>query len=202
MPKNYILSIDQGTTGSTALLIEIDKQKEISILNKSTVDFPQHYPKTGWVEHDLDEVWDSVQSAIKNVLEKTQKNHANFKVNDIHAIGITNQRETTCVIDRTTGKPLSKAIVWQCKRSTDICKKLKEDGYEGLYKKETGLVLDPYFSGSKIAWLLKNNADVSKAVENKTAYIGTIDAWLLYKLTGGKSLQLSPVMQAELCYTI
>ena len=178
-----IITIDQGTTGSTVLIIDFDDKKEPKILGKSTFDFPQHFPKAGWVEHDLDEIWTSISKAFLAAL-----NQANLTLDASHfaSIGITNQRETLCVFEKGTGRPLCKAIVWQCKRSLGLCNELKARGLEPIFREKTGLFLDPYFSGTKLSWLLRENKEVSDALKNGSALVGTIDSWLLYRLTGCK----------------
>lgn len=182
MSKDLILSIDQGTTGSTALLIDISNPRQPRIASKATVDYPQHFPAPGWVEHDLDEIWVSVCTSIERALALTGDSDAGKRIT---AIGISNQRETICVFDRKTSAPICKAIVWQCRRSSDICSKLKSAGHEPMIREKTGLVLDPYFSASKISWLLSNNTKVKQALASGEAVLGTIDCWLLHKLTGG-----------------
>ena len=184
---NYVLAIDQGTTGSTALLIRISPKHTIDIIGRKTVDFPQHYPKAGWVEHNLNEIWNSVTQAIKSAIEHAEADDKNFNKNKISCIGITNQRETLCVYDRQTLKPLRNAIVWQCRRSTEICQNLKAKNKEDYFRKKTGLLLDPYFSGTKISWILQNEPDVASHINNAKACVGTIDTFLLSMLSGGKS---------------
>ena len=165
-----ILAIDQGTTGTTALLIN----KDLKIIDKVTVDFNQIFPKPGWVEHNLDDIWKSTKDSILKLLFKTKMNPKK-----IEALGITNQRETTCVWNRSLGKPLHNAIVWQCRRTASICEKLKEQGYTELFHKKTGLVLDAYFSGTKIKWLL----DHVQEARHSDAIFGTIDSFLISKFT-------------------
>lgn len=187
---SFVLSIDQGTTGSTALIVGIEeRQGDVisSILGKATVEFPQHYPKPGWVEHDLEEIWQSVQSAIRGAVEKARANRSNFHPQQISAIGITNQRETLCIFERGTGKPLRSAIVWQCRRSTEICQQLRHENHGELVKAKTGLVLDPYFSGSKLRWIMENDASTAAAICDGRGLIGTIDTYLLYRLSGGEA---------------
>jgi len=167
--KKYVLGIDQGTTGSTAMVFDVEKQKIIAHVNK---EFPQHYPSPGYVEHDLNDIWGSVRHCIKSVLKENA-----IKPTDIKCIGITNQRETTCVFNKL-GEPLHNAIVWQDRRTHEYCHE-KKDSYTHLQKK-TGLPLDPYFSATKLRWLLKNN-NFSQPL------FGTIDTFLLYKLTNGDS---------------
>ena len=183
MSKDLILSIDQGTTGSTALFIDISNPRQPRVASKSTVDYPQHFPAAGWVEHDLNEIWKSVCDSIERALQPLGGKAA---LPRIAGIGISNQRETICIFDRKTSRPICRAIVWQCRRSSDICTDLKAAGHESMIREKTGLVLDPYFSGTKISWLMKNNSDVSRALNDGSAVIGTIDCWLLHKLTGAK----------------
>ncbi len=168
-----LLAIDQGTTGTTALLID----KNLKIIGEAGVDFRQIFPKSGWVEHDLNDIWKSVGHSVKNLLKKTK-----IKPNKIDAIGITNQRETTCAWNLKTGKPLYHAIVWQCRRTAQMCDELKSQGFNPLFQKKTGLLLDAYFSGTKMKWLLNN---VSATKEKNTAF-GTIDSFLISKLSGNK----------------
>ncbi|BCA78951.1 glycerol kinase GlpK [Desulfuromonas sp. AOP6] len=176
--SRYILAIDQGTTGTTALLIE----RDLRITAKVTVDFPQHFPRPGWVEHDGEEIWFSVIQAIRRVLDGTGANP-----HEIAAIGLTNQRETTLLWDRGTSRPCAPAIVWQCRRSADICDELKERGAEPLVRQKTGLVLDPYFSATKITWLLRHQPELRRRAEAGDLAFGTIDTFLVWRLTGGRS---------------
>ncbi|HQJ57248.1 MAG TPA: glycerol kinase GlpK [Caldisericia bacterium] len=176
--KRYILVIDQGTT--TTRCIIFNNFGEIEWVEKK--ELRQIYPNPGWVEHNPDEIWDSVLITIKKSLESL-----NLKPKDITSIGITNQRETTIVFDRETGKPLHNAIVWQCRRSDTICEEIKNRGLEDFIHKKTGLVVDPYFSLTKLIWLLRNNSDLRKKVEKGEVGFGTVDTFLLYKLTKGKS---------------
>lgn len=180
---DYLLAIDQGTTGSTALVIEVKGGQETAIVGKATVDFPQHFPKAGWVEHDLNEIWHSVGEACKKAMAAAETR--GFKVAQLAGIGITNQRETTCVFDRKTSKPLHNAVVWQCKRSASICQDLKAQGAEASVRQKTGLVIDPYFSGTKITWFMQNVPAVAKQLAAGTAVVGTIDTYLLHRMTGG-----------------
>ena len=182
MTSRYLLSIDQGTTGSTALFLDVKNPANPVVAAKATVDFPQHFPKAGWVEHDLNEIWASVISAISKAAAQMGGEAA---LKQIAGIGISNQRETICVFDRKTSEPLCKAIVWQCRRSTDICAEFKEQGAETMVRAKTGLVLDPYFSASKITWLVRNRPEIAKALSSGNAVLGTIECWLTHKLTGG-----------------
>lgn len=173
--SDYILSIDQGTTGSRVFIF--NKQGEP--VASAYKEFTQHFPKPGWVEHDAEEIWAGVRELITAALKK-----AGIEGSQVAGIGITNQRETVVIWDRETGKPIHNAIVWQCRRTAGICKALKEKGYEKTVRKKTGLVIDAYFSGTKIQWLLDEVSGArEKAVQGKLA-AGTIDTWLLYKLTG------------------
>lgn len=177
MPSStYILSIDQGTTGSTILLVDTNG----NIVSKSYSEFTQYYPEPGWVEHDPDEIWESTQIAIVEVLQHLDK------ISSIEAIGITNQRETTVLWDRKTGTPIHPAIVWQCRRTADVCAKLNtEKEIVDTVKAKTGLVIDPYFSGTKAAWILDNVSGARERAERGEIAFGTIDTWLLWKLTNG-----------------
>lgn len=174
MAKQYILSIDQGTTGSRAFIID-DKGK---ITASAYKEFAQYFPQAGWVEHDPEEIWSSVCSVIKLAIRR-----AGISKKLISAIGITNQRETTVMWDRKSGKPVAKAIVWQCRRTSEFCRSLKK--YETTFRQRTGLVLDPYFSGTKIRWLLDNVKGLRRRAEDGKICFGTIDTWLIYRLTGG-----------------
>jgi glycerol kinase len=185
MEKQFILAIDQGTTGSTVLVVDVTDPKMTKITGRKTTDFEQHYPKTGWVEHDLEDIWSSVESSAIGAMK--QAADSGFSKDKIIAIGITNQRETLCVFDRKTSKPVRKAIVWQCKRSADICTRLKKDGVEELFKKKTGLVLDPYFSGTKITWIMENDQSSADAIKSGKAVMGTIDTYLMHRLSAGEA---------------
>ncbi|HOK18158.1 MAG TPA: FGGY family carbohydrate kinase, partial [Caldisericia bacterium] len=176
--KRYILVIDQGTT--TTRCIIFNSFGEIEWIEKK--ELKQIYPNPGWVEHNPDEIWESVLITIKKSLDSL-----NLKPKDITSIGITNQRETTIIFDRETGKPLHNAIVWQCRRSDTICEEIKNRGLEDFIHNKTGLVVDPYFSLTKLIWLLRNNSDLRKKVEKGEVGFGTVDTFLLYKLTNGKS---------------
>lgn len=174
----YILAIDQGTTGSRVYIFD----KRGNIISSAYKEFRQIYPKAGWVEHNPDEIWRSVELVTKEAL--SQKN---IKQTDITAIGITNQRETTIMWDRKTDRPVHNAIVWQCRRTATMCDKLKRSGYAGIFQKKTGLVIDAYFSGTKIKWLLDNIKGLRQRAENGKICFGTVDTWLIWKLTGGRA---------------
>jgi len=175
---DYILAIDQGTTGTTALLVGHD----LRIHGSQTIDFQQHFPKPGWVEHNPEEIWSSVRQAILELLAAT-----GTSTGQIQAIGITNQRETTLLWERKSGRPVANAIVWQCRRTAEICQRLKARGIEERYRRQTGLVLDPYFSGTKLAWLLEESVEAKSRAEAGRLAFGTIDSFLVWRLTGGKS---------------
>jgi glycerol kinase len=176
--RDYILAIDQGTTSSRAIVFAKDR----SIAGSGQKEFTQIFPQDGWVEHDPEEIWESVVWSVKTALED-----AKITANDVAAIGITNQRETTLIWDRKTGKAVHNAIVWQDRRTAAYCATLKKDGHEALVTDKTGLLLDPYFSGTKIKWLLDNVEGVRARAEAGDLAFGTIDSFLIWRLTGGKS---------------
>jgi glycerol kinase len=175
--KKFILALDQGTTSSRAILF--DRAGRISGMAQR--EFTQFYPKEGWVEHDAFEIWQSQSAVMQEALSK-----AGASPRDIAAIGITNQRETTVVWDRKTGKPVYNAIVWQCRRTADICGRLRAEGWEPYIREVTGLIPDAYFSATKIRWILDTLPGVRRQAEAGDLLFGTIDTWLLWKLTGGK----------------
>ena len=177
MSQKYILALDQGTTSSRSVIV--DEQGEI--IGMEQQEFQQIFPKSGWVEHDPFAILESQLSTLKKVIQKTNINSA-----DIVGLGITNQRETTVVWDKNTGQPIYNAIVWQDKRTIDICEKLKKKGFENHIKKTTGLVVDPYFSGTKIHWILENIPEARAEAEKGNLLFGTIDSWLLWNLTDKK----------------
>lgn len=177
MRVRYILAIDQGTTSTRALLFD----ESGSPMRVRQVALAQHFPADGWVEHDAEEIWAATLSVCRGMLDK------GLHAEDIAAIGITNQRETTVLWDRATGKPLHRAIVWQDRRTADFCATLKKAGHEEMVQAKTGLLLDPYFSGTKLAWLLDNVEGARARAEKGELCFGTIDSWLIYKLTGGKA---------------
>ncbi|MGG7213540.1 glycerol kinase GlpK [Clostridium nigeriense] len=175
--KKYIIALDQGTTSSRAIVFD----KEQNILGVSQKEFNQIYPKEGWVEHDPLEIWATQYGVLQEVIAKT-----NISQDEVAAIGITNQRETTIVWDKNTGNPVYNAIVWQCRRTADICDNLKAKGLEGYIKESTGLVVDAYFSGTKIKWILDNVEGAREKAERGELLFGTVDTWLVWKLTNGK----------------
>ena len=174
---SHILAIDQGTTSSRAIVFRAD----ISIASVAQQEFPQHFPASGWVEHEPEDIWTSTIAVCRDALKK-----ANLAAKDIAAIGITNQRETTVVWDRATGKAVHRAIVWQDRRTSDICARLKSDGQEPVITEKTGLIIDPYFSGTKVAWILDQVPGARKRAEEGQLLFGTVDCYLLWRLTGGK----------------
>ncbi len=175
--ETYILALDQGTTSSRAILFNHNGE----IVETGQKEFEQFFKKPGWVEHNANEIWTSILACITDVLRKSD-----IDPQQIAGIGITNQRETTVVWDKNTGKPIYKAIVWQSKQTTDICKELREQGYSDLFRDKTGLLIDPYFAGTKVKWILDNVDGARKKADNGDLLFGTIDSWLVYKLTGGQ----------------
>ena len=174
---SYILAIDQGTTSSRAIVFRAD----ISIAAQAQQEFQQHFPASGWVEHEPEDIWASTIATCREAMRK-----ADINASDIAAIGITNQRETTVVWDRATGQAVGRAIVWQDRRTADICAKLKAEGHEPLITERTGLIIDPYFSGTKIAWILDSVPGARARAERGELMFGTVDSYLLWRLTGGK----------------
>ena len=176
--KKYVMAIDQGTTSSRAIIFN----KKAEIITSSQKEFPQIFPKSGWVEHDANAIWNSIQSVIAEAFIES-----GIKPNQIDSIGITNQRETTVIWDKETGLPIYNAIVWQSRQSADIANKLVNDGYKEMIHQKTGLVVDAYFSATKIRWILDNVPGAQQRAENGELLFGTIDTWLVWKLTGGKT---------------
>ena len=176
--KKYVVSLDQGTTSSRAIIFNHDGE----IVGTSQREFTQYYPQPGWVEHDPMEIWATQSSVLTEVLAKT-----NIPSDEVAALGITNQRETTVVWDKNTGQPVYNAIVWQCRRTTEICEQLKRDGLESHVRETTGLILDAYFSGTKIKWILDNVEGARERAENGELLFGTVDTWLTWKLTNGRA---------------
>lgn len=177
MSEKLILALDQGTTSSRAILFNHSG----SIITVAQKEFKQIYPKPGWVEHDADEIWSSQFSVMAEVLAKS-----NLRTNDIAAIGITNQRETTIVWERSTGKPIYHAIVWQDRRTADFCDSLKAAGHSSFIQQKTGLIIDAYFSATKLKWILDNVSGARTKAEKGELAFGTVDSWLAWKLSGGK----------------
>lgn len=177
MEKKYIIALDQGTTSSRAILFD----KQGKIIKTAQKEFTQIYPKAGWVEHNPMEIWGSQSGVMREVIETT-----GITPEEIASIGITNQRETTVVWDKFTGKPIYNAIVWQCRRTSEICDQLKNKGLENKIKKKTGLLIDAYFSATKVKWILDNVDGAREKAENGELLFGTIDTWLIWNLTRGK----------------
>ncbi|MGE5559496.1 MAG: glycerol kinase GlpK [Chloroflexota bacterium] len=173
----YVLALDQGTTSSRAILFDC----EGAVRGVAQQELTQYYPRPGWVEHDAEEIWASQLAVARRAIAS-----AGLKAGDIAAIGITNQRETTVVWDRRTGKPVQRAIVWQCRRTAPICDELKRNGWSERVARRTGLVIDAYFSGTKLAWLLANVPGVRERAQHGDLLFGTIDTWLLWNLSRGK----------------
>ncbi|HHV80355.1 MAG: glycerol kinase GlpK [Dictyoglomi bacterium] len=173
----YILVLDQGTTNSRAIIFDESGNQ----LGDGKKELPQIFPKPGWVEQNPDDIWSTIQEAIHLAIKKSE-----IDSREISAIGITNQRETTILWDKVTGRPLYNAIVWQCRRSADICEELRDRGLEPLIREKTGLLCDAYFSSTKIMWLLRNIPELKDLIRENRVAFGTVDSWLLWNLTGGK----------------
>ncbi|MEH7301256.1 glycerol kinase GlpK [Neobacillus drentensis] len=176
--EQYILSLDQGTTSSRAILFN----KKGEIIHTAQKEFTQYFPQPGWVEHSPNEIWGSILSVIAGVLSES-----GIKANQIAGIGITNQRETTVVWDKETGEPIYNAIVWQSRQTSGICDELREKGYNQLFREKTGLLIDAYFSGTKVKWILDNVKDAREKANDGKLLFGTIDTWLIWKLSGGRA---------------
>ena len=176
MSKHYVLSIDQGTSSSRAFVYDAD----LNVAGGAQEEFPQIYPQSGWVEHDPEAIWSSVDNVVRGAIRD-----AGIDAADLLAIGITNQRETTVVWDRETGIPIMNAIVWQDRRTAEYCAELKLAGHEAMVAARTGLKLDPYFSGTKLKWILDNVAEARSGAEAGKLAFGTIDSYLVWRLTGG-----------------
>ncbi|MCA1731870.1 MAG: glycerol kinase GlpK, partial [Actinobacteria bacterium] len=177
MAGNYVLAIDQGTTGTTVLVFDHDA----ALVGRAYSEFTQHYPHPGWVEHDANEIWDVSMRVVEEALKD-----ASVETSNLAAIGITNQRETAVIWDRQTGEPVHNAIVWQDRRGAEICAQLSEQGYDEMVRDKTGLTIDAYFSGSKVKWMLDNVEGLRQRAQKGEVAFGTIDSWMVYKLTGGR----------------
>lgn len=188
MQKKYVVALDQGTTSSRAIVFDHDA----NIVSVSQREFTQLYPNPGWVEHDPMEIWASQSSVLVEALAR-----AGIHSDEVAAIGITNQRETTVIWEKATGKPIYNAIVWQCRRSAEICEQLKAQGLEEYVRENTGLLLDPYFSGTKIKWILDNVPNAREQADRGELLFGTIDTWLVWKLTEGKVHVTDPTNAAR-----
>jgi glycerol kinase len=174
----HVLAIDQGTTSTRAIVFDA----RLGLVATAQEEFPQHFPQSGWVEHDPDDIWSTVAATCRGAIER-----AGLAPADIAAIGITNQRETTLVWDRATGRPLGRAIVWQDRRTASLCAALREAGHEAMITERTGLLLDPYFSGSKLKWLLDENDGARARARRGELLFGTVDSYVIWRLTGGRS---------------
>ena len=176
--NDHIIAIDQGTTSSRAIVFD----RHFRMLSSGQQEFQQHFPNSGWVEHDPEDIWITTVATVRRAMEA-----AGLSGRDIAGIGITNQRETTLIWDRDTGKPIYRAIVWQDRRTANLCEKLKAQGLEPTFSEKTGLLLDPYFSGTKIAWMLDNVPGARSRAEAGKLAFGTVDSFLLWRLTGGRT---------------
>jgi glycerol kinase len=179
--RPLVLALDCGTTGNRAIVFDRGQK----VLASSYREFTQHYPRPGWVEHDAEEIWTSVRGVLGDVLRKVPARL-------VGAIGVTNQRETLVVWERATGRPIHRAIVWQCRRSAAICAELKKRGLEARIHRRTGLFLDPYFSGTKVLWLVRRHPALARGLARGELVLGTIDAWIVWKLTDGASFSTDP----------
>jgi glycerol kinase len=175
MAEKYVMALDQGTTSSRVIIFN----NKGEIVSKAQKEFPQHYPQNGWVEHDPNEILFTEMSSIIEVIREGAVNPK-----DIKAIGVTNQRETTIVWDKNTGKPVYNAIVWQCRRTAEYCEQLKAEGLGEYIKETTGLLIDAYFSATKIKWILDNVEGARERAEKGDLLFGTVDTWLIWNLTG------------------
>ena len=174
---DYIMALDQGTTSSRTIIFN----RAGEIISSSQQEFEQIYPRPGWVEHDPEKIWTSQLQTIREALDR-----ANLLASEISAIGISNQRETTVLWDRRTGKPIYNAIVWQCRRTADFCEELQKEGFDARLREKTGLVTDAYFSGTKLKWILDHVPSARREAEQGHLAFGTIDSWLVNRLSGGK----------------
>ncbi|MGH7395381.1 MAG: FGGY family carbohydrate kinase, partial [Candidatus Methylomirabilales bacterium] len=183
MSGPVILALDQGTTSCRAICFD----RQGRALTVAQQEFAQHYPRPGWVEHDPQEIWETQLAVAREALRRGA-----IPAASVAGIGITNQRETVLFWDRRTGQPLTRAIVWQCRRTAEMCEQLKAAGHEATIRGKTGLVLDAYFSGTKLAWFLEHTPGLSEKARRGEACAGTIDSWLIFKLTGGKAHVTDP----------
>lgn len=176
--SKIVMALDQGTSSSRTVLFD----ENGSVITSASQEFDSYFPHSGWVEQDAREIWLSQKNTIEKALSK-----AELKMSDITAIGITNQRETTIAWNRETGRAIGHAIVWQCRRTADFCRELIQEGFDSVIRNKTGLVTDPYFSGTKMRWILKNNPEAAELAAQGKLLFGTVDCWLIWKLTGGRS---------------
>src|SRR5699024_9899905 len=178
MSGKYIMAIDQGTTSSRAILFD-EQGVRVETAQK---EFEQFFDHHAWVEQDANEIWTSVLSCMSEVLRKSD-----VEPSEVAGIGITNQRETAVVWDKNTGKPIYRAVVWQSRQTESICEDLRQAGYEDTFRNKTGLLIDPYFAGTKVKWIFDNVEGAKEKADNGDLLFGTIDTWLVYKLTGGRT---------------
>src|SRR5829696_1502031 len=178
MAGDHVLAIDQGTTGTTVLVLNHDSE----VVGRAYSEFTQHYPRPGWVEHDANEIWEVSRQVIGTALGE-----ANVAARNLAAVSVTNQRETIVLWDRETGEPVHNAIVWQDRRTAEFCDELKEKGLEDTFRDKTGLVIDAYFSGTKVRWMLDNVEGLRERARNGEIAVGTIDSWMVWNLTGGQA---------------
>ena len=174
----YVLAIDQGTTSTRAIVFD----EKLTIVAQAQEEFPQIFPQSGWIEHDPNDLWCTTAGTCREVIER-----ANINISDVVSIGITNQRETTIVWDRHTGEPIHNAIVWQDRRMAKFCKELRDAGHSGMFAERTGLLVDPYFSATKLKWILDHVDGARARAVNGDFLFGTVDTFLIWKLTGGNS---------------
>jgi glycerol kinase len=192
--RRFVLALDQGTTGSTALVVDPDG----AVRARGYAELPQHYPRPGWVEHEPGQIWSTISGAAAQAVAA-----AGIAPAEIAAVGITNQRETTILWERASGRPVGNAIVWQCRRTAALCDRLKRDGIEPELRRRTGLIIDPYFSGTKIRWMLDADPSLRPRAERGELCFGTVDSWLLWQLTGGAVHATDPSNASRtLCYDI
>lgn len=185
MVKKYILALDQGTTSSRAIIFD----REGKIIRQCNKEFSQIFPQPGWVEHDPEEIWQTQLEVAQNVIEE-----AGIAVTEIAAVGITNQRETTVVWDKNTGKPVYNAIVWQCRRTAEDCQQLKREGWDPIIRKKTGLIVDAYFSGTKVNWILKHIPGVRERLTVANYYLEPLIPGLSGSSPGGRFMQPTTLM--------
>jgi glycerol kinase len=180
--RQWVLALDEGTTGATALVFD----RAGRVKGRGYREIPQHFPRPGWVEHDGEDLWGATMAAARQALAAAGLRNRAEIARRVAAIGITNQRETTLLWDRASGRPIHRAIVWQCRRTADLCAALKRAGHEPRVRRQTGLVLDPYFSGTKLTWLLRNVKGAARRAARGELAFGTVDTWLVWRLTGGR----------------
>ena len=177
MKETYMMALDAGTTSSRCILFD----HKGDICSMAQQEFTQYFPKPGWVEHDPVEIWETQKKVMIQAMDQLK-----IGADQVAGIGITNQRETAVLWEKETGKPVCNAVVWQCRRTAQMCDELKEKGYEEMIRKKTGLPIDPYFSGTKIRWMLDHTDGAAKKAEEGKLLFGTVETWLIWNLTGGR----------------